>query len=85
MNWQPIVIDAVLMTSHPEQQPGEVLLTNCYHSQPEDYETISYQNKRRGLVTYDTDGRINPHMFPVFVSETEYGLRNKETTVEIGH
>jgi len=85
LHWKPIIIDGALMTQHPEQKPGEVLLCNCYRNEPEDMETITYQHIRAGQDAYDTDGNLAPSMYPVFVWQTEYDNRHKERTVEIGH
>lgn len=57
-------------SSHPEQAPGEVFLTNC--SEGEFEERIGWPSKRMGSVAYDVSGKKIPHLFPVFISEADY-------------
>ncbi|KKT79299.1 MAG: hypothetical protein UW75_C0018G0004 [Parcubacteria group bacterium GW2011_GWF2_44_8] len=84
--WTPIIIDGILMESHPEQKPGEVWLTNCDGDEPDDFDCIGYQTKRAGQRAYDKDGKVVSRCFPVFVSTAEYNkVMGDVNKVEIGH
>ena len=77
---------AEALSKHPEQQPGEVLLTNCSSDEPDEFANIDYQTKEAGLVAYDENYRTIPYWFPVFVSTAEYNkVMGDVNKVEIGH
>ena len=69
--------------NHPEQRPGEVLLTNWDRNNSKGPDITGYQNIRSGSIAYDESGQEIQDHFPVFVPLAEYNIVNKET--KIGH
>lgn len=69
--------------THPEQQEGEIFLTNSHDLDVVGvpirnavtirtaYEGIGWKTKRKGLTAYDVNGKVLNGMFPVFVQIAE--------------
>lgn len=63
--------------NHPEQQEGEIFLSNSNDEDAMDgtnrtyYQCIGWKTKRRGRTAYDVNGKVVNRMFPVFVQIAE--------------
>ena len=69
---------------HPECKDNEVFITN---SDKEMFTTIGWKTKRKGLFSYDDEGKLLgnrwKNSFPVFVKKSEIAKRRPEYLKEL--